>query len=60
MKNIFLLALSLVYNYQMYLRSDLLPDLLIKFFLSFVQFYLLILYLIYSKLIKFIKYKIFN
>ena len=51
MKNIFLIALSLIYDFQMYLQQDF----LIEFFLLFTQFYLLILYFIYNNLKKFAK-----
>ena len=54
MKNIFLIAISLVYNLKMYIQKDFLID----FYLSFVQFYLLIFYLIYTKLKKFLNDKI--
>lgn len=54
MKNIFLIALSLIYNFQLYLQQDI----LIQICLSFIQFYLLFLYLTYKKFIKFVKDKI--
>lgn len=56
MKNIFLTTIILVYNFQ--IKMNINRDILIDFFLLFIQFYLLVLYLSYYNIKKFIKNKI--
>ena len=54
MKNIFLIALSFIINLKIYISQNILID----FCLSFIQFYLLGLYLLYNKIKKFLIDKI--
>jgi hypothetical protein len=56
MKNIFLTAIILVYNFQ--IKMNINQDVLIDFCLLFIQFYLLVLYLSYYNIKKFIQNKI--
>ena len=54
MKNIFLIAIILISNLQIYIQQDVLID----FCLSITQFNLLILYFIYLKIKIYVKDKI--
>lgn len=56
MKNIFLTTIILVYNFQ--IKMNINQDVLIDFCLLFIQFYLLVLYLLYYNIKKFIQNKI--
>ena len=56
MKNIFLTGIILVYNFQ--IKMNINQDVLIDFCLLFIQFYLLVLYLSYYNIKKFVKNKI--